>query len=585
MSLLRFAHLWDPPADEITTREELQRQHQILLQEMPIRLLTTALAYVVCCVFISWWIVLGSALLYFSLEITNMRMLKGLAEQLRAQVYRRWLFQGFLVQTLYVLPPCVIWYEDSDYARAFAVGMIMARMMHLNSITSMHLPLGVAGLSAIAVMVLGTNTLYWPLQGDWLGLVLSTACVAAAIGYCLSSVTQTNTLHRENVAERARARAANAAKSRFLAQMSHELRTPLNAIIGMGNAELATARSPGSRERLGILVEAAGSLALILDDILDISEIGESALSIRAAPTDPRAVVEATVALFRPQYEAAGLSILVEYDAGMPRSGLLDTQRIRQCLSNLLSNALKYTRTGGVAIWAGMLEDGVLRIMVSDTGTGVDHAERDKIFEPFQRGISSEKGSGLGLAISRALARQMGGDLVLKPSARGARFCLTVAMPIPQEPPEPAVQPGPMLLPPSLPGTLDLKGKRLLVVDDIATNRLVAATYLRLAGALVLEAEGGQSAVEFLRTTPVDMVLMDMNMPGMDGIETLNRIRALGAATSGLPVIAMTADAAEAHRARYLAAGLDGYVAKPLSQASLARALGPFIGNGLAQTG
>lgn len=576
MSVLHVGHLLDPPVDDITTRDELQRQHQILLQEMPIRLLTTALAYVVCCFFINGWIVLGSALLYFSLEIMNMRLLKSLSAQLQPALYRRWLCQSFLAQTLYVLPPCLIWYQDSEYARAFAIGMIMARMMHLNSITSMHLPLGVAGLSAIGVMVLGTNTIFWPMMGDWMGLFLSSACVVAAMGYCLSSVTQTNALHRENVSERARARAANAAKSRFLAQMSHELRTPLNAIIGMGHAELATAPTAGSRERLGILVDAAGSLALILDDILDISEIGESALSIRAAPTDPRSVVEATVALFRPQYEGAGLSILVEYDTDLPAFGLLDTQRIRQCLSNLLSNALKYTRTGGVAIWAGMTPEGALRLIVSDTGTGVDHAERDKIFEPFQRGISSEKGSGLGLAISRALARQMGGDLVLKPSARGARFCLTVAMPIPPELPEPR--------PAHAPATLDLKGKRLLVVDDIATNRLVAATYLRLAGALVMEADGGQAAVEFLRTTPVDMVLMDMNMPGMDGIEALNRIRALGAATSGLPVIAMTADAAEAHRARYLAAGLDGYVAKPLSQAGLARALQPFLANDLARS-
>ncbi|MGB8812186.1 MAG: response regulator [Paracoccaceae bacterium] len=484
------------------------------------------------------------------------------------------------------MPPALIWHIDGPYLKAFAVGMIATTMMHLITARAVHRPFGLVGLLAISIAVIGSNTAYWLARGDFSGLLFSTLSIVGAIGYCLGSLIHANRLHQETAAGRAEAQAANAAKGRFLAQMSHELRTPLNAILGVGHAELRRTCDPLSRERLSVLIDAANGLSTILDDILDMSAVQEGRLPIRPTQCIPSAEITASVELFRPSIEEAGLSLTLDLSDNLPKLAHFDPQRLRQCLSNLLSNALKNTASGGIWVRAFMVagtSPPLLQIEVSDTGPGIQPGIRSEIFDPFVGGKSrapSPGGRGLGLSICRGLARQMGGDLTLAPIGNrewstaegrdwthGACFLLTLAMPVC------------MAAPPTPQNTLItvtdglLRGRRILVVDDIGTNRLVAASYLDQLGAHSIEAAGGLEALRLLTAHSLDLVLLDMNMPDMDGSETFAQIRALPSPTGRVPVVALTADAMDEHRSAYLALGLDGYLAKPLTPERLANEL------------
>lgn len=559
------------------TIDELRRQHDILVKEAPLRFTTTAFAFALSAVFLPLWIVLFSAAMNFLGEIINMRLMRGLDPARQPSRYFWTLCSGFWVQFGFVIPPALIWQENGTYVKAFAVGMTCTTMMHLMTVRAIHLPFSIAGLTAIAVAAFGATGLFWLGNGDLTILAMSLLCTLGALAYCAGAMVHTNRLHRETAAGRAEAQAANNAKGRFLAQMSHELRTPLNAILGMGHSELRRATDDLSRERLNVLIEAADGLSTILDDILDMSAVQEGRLPIRPVTASPRAEIAASVGLFRPSVEEAGLTLHLTLSPEIPALAHFDPKRLRQCLSNLLSNALKHTTQGGISVHASLAPHAgappVLRIEIADTGRGISDTDSVVIFDPFVRGISSMPnvdGRGLGLAISRALARQMGGGLDLVPKNHplphhplgpewqcGAVFLLTLALPHIDAPP--TAQPTRAANPTSL------QGRRIMTVDDIGTNRLVTLSYLGHLGAQGTEAAGGAEALSQLADQPFDLILLDMNMPDMDGLEAFRRIRALPGAAGRVPVIALTADATEDHRTHYLAQGLDGYLAKPLT--------------------
>ncbi len=413
-----------------------------------------------------------------------------------------------------------------------------------------------------------TNTWYWVQANRPGGLLISTICIAATAYLALITIISVHRMHDEMVRDRAAARAADQAKSRFLAQMSHELRTPLNAIPGMGNAELAQADSTESLERLSILVQSARGLAVMPDDILDLSALQAGQLPIRPKALDLHAEIAATVAMFRQQAEDAGLVLRISVHGSVPQYGRLDGQRLRQCLSNILSNAFKHTQAGLISVHAYEHQPGILAVKVADSGPGVPEDLREKIFEPFYRGQLNVPGTGLGMSIARTLARRMGGELALLPSVSGAQFLLTLAV----EPVTKADMPVPEPI-----AETTLAGVRVLVVDDIATNRLVAGTYLRLLVAQLVETEcGAETLVHISGPHSPDMVLLDLLMPKMDGIETLHKIRALGGTAARLPVIAISADYSSQDRSDGGGPEFDGQVDKPLSIEGLVRVLLPY---------
>lgn len=356
---------------------------------------------------------------------------------------------------------------------------------------------------------------------------------------------------------------ATAAKSDFLASVSHEIRTPMNGVVGVLNL---LRYEPLTGEGKHLVAEALGCaemLGQLINDVLDFSKIEAGKLTLAPAPTDPRAIVESVVDLLRPQAAAKGLSMSVDIEEGLGWVDV-DPMRLRQCLFNIIGNAVKFTATGGVVVRTGRRGDGAsakLRVEVRDTGVGIPDSARGKLFDRFQQvdGGAGRKfgGSGLGLAISRQLARMMGGELDYDSlEGMGSTFWLEVAAP----PAEAAVASSEAL------DGEPLSGARVLVVDDNRVNCIVGVKTLEALGATAEAAQSGAEAIEAVQARAFDLILMDVNMPVMDGLETTRRIRAGG--FDG-PILALTADVMRRQEEAYLAAGMNGMAAKPLSPAVL----------------
>ena len=549
--------------------EEIARQARVLGNVEITRTCLTIFAYLVMAIYLPLSLCLILAALDTAVEWLGARALQDL-EPAR-QPWRYLAAHGAVVvaELAFTLPAALLWQLDDTFARALSIGVIAVTLLQLMSVRCIHLPFALTGWSTVLSISLVGNAAVWLRLGDMGGLALSTLITLATALFALRILMANHDIHDEIARERAAAQAADQAKSLFLAQMSHELRTPLNAIIGMGFIELTMSRAPDTRSRMATLVQSARGLGTILDDILDLAAAREGRLTLRPADLDLAEEVRLTVALFRPLAEAQGIRIELALPEDLPALARFDGQRMRQCLSNILSNALKHTTQGTITVRV-QAAPGLAAITVSDTGPGIAPAVAAHLFEPFLQGPGAARGTGLGLAISRQIARAMGGDLVLMPQTHGARFRLTFHLqpmdaPLSQMPADAAQT--------ARPAVLD--GARVLVVDDIATNRLVAASYLRLLNARPVEAANAEEALALIAAETPAAVLLDMNMPGTNGIETF-RLICLDAARRGIarpPVVAMTADATETHRQAYLAAGLDGYVAKPLDLAILQTSL------------
>jgi two-component system, sensor histidine kinase len=552
-------------------REELARQYEILAREEWQRIVLTWFGFAICALFVNPLILLALVLIDTAGEVLNVRLLKDLDPAINRLRYRASILCVVVMEAAFGTAAGLVWLVDDPYAKALAAGLVMTTALQLTTVRSIHLPYGLAGIATIAVTSFIANALHWSMPGDWRGFALTTAAACGGIGYAVVAMLSNHQLHRASAEGQSAARASDMAKSRFLAQMSHELRTPLNAIIGLGQVEADAARSPASQERLTALVTSARGLAVVLDDVLDLSSITDGHLTLHPRSTDLRSELSACVAIYRHQAQARQLRLSLDCADDLPAQVTLDPQRLRQCLINLISNALKHVREGGVRITVTH-HDGILMIEVGDTGPGIPPDLAAHLFEPFRKGSDSAPGTGLGLAISRSLARQMGGDLVLVPGGAGATFRLSVLAPL-------AI--GAMVDATdriaAVAARPRLAGRCILVVDDIATNRLVAASMLQASGAQVAEAAGGRDALAILAQQPVDLVLLDMNMPDMDGFATFRAIRALDGAAARVPVLAMTADVLPAQRALFMAAGLDGYLPKPLLPEVLDAALRSFL--------
>ncbi len=361
------------------------------------------------------------------------------------------------------------------------------------------------------------------------------------------------------------AEAGAEAKAAFLANMSHEIRTPMNGVMGVLHLLKTEQLSDEGRSMLEEALSCGQMLAELLNDVIDFSKIEAGHLELANEPVDPAALAHGVARLLRPQVESKGLKLELE---GFETLGWVRTDpvRLRQALFNLVGNAVKFTLRGGIVIRA-VLRPGepypILRLEIEDTGVGIPSEAQARIFQRFDQGDASTTrrfgGSGLGLAITRRLAEMMGGEVgFTSTEGLGSTFWLEVAAP-----PAERVQ--------AVLETTDavLEGLRILVVEDNSTNRMIATKLLENLGASVETAADGLLGVEAAARGAFDLILMDVQMPGIDGLEAARRIRALGGPVAGTPIVALTANVLAHQRQSYLEAGMDGVVGKPISPTDL----------------
>jgi CheY-like chemotaxis protein len=371
------------------------------------------------------------------------------------------------------------------------------------------------------------------------------------------------------------AEAANRSKSEFLATMSHEVRTPMNGVLGMIGLLLDTPLGEEQRRFALTVRDSAEALLTIINDILDFSKLEAGRIAVEAIDFEVEEVTESALSLFGPRAAAKGLTLTVERDAGLPPHLRGDPGRVRQVLFNLVSNAIKFTHQGGIVIRVGQrpLDSGEveLRIEVADTGIGIAPELHPSLFGRFTQADSSTSrrygGTGLGLAICRQLTSLMGGDIGFDSEpGRGSRFWFTARCAAGAAP-QPAPEDG-EASPPLLHG-----GLKVLVAEDNQVNQLVIVAMLNRLGHQVDLAANGAEAIAAVERVPYDLVLMDVQMPEMDGPTATRAIRRLPGPASRVPIIALTANAMAGHREEYLAAGMNDYVSKPIKMRDLLAAM------------
>jgi signal transduction histidine kinase/HPt (histidine-containing phosphotransfer) domain-containing protein/ActR/RegA family two-component response regulator len=445
-----------------------------------------------------------------------------------------------------------------------------------------------AGLSAIAQygalvawVVARSETLGLPLSSPtygtfrWDNQITRLALLGIAAAINVTIVHQSRDLRRQ----RDQAEEASHSKSEFLANMSHEIRTPLNAVLGMMSLLLETPLSPAQREYVTTARGSGAALLAVINDILDVSKIEAGKLEIELIPFVLREVLEEAVGILTPKAQSKGLALHWRVADGVPAAIESDAARLRQILVNLLDNAIKFTPRGEVSLEVepGPERDGLveLRFAVRDTGIGIPADRLERLFKPFSQADSSMSrlygGTGLGLVISQRLAERLGGRMWVESAPeRGSSFFFTLrgrpALTLPSR---------------STPETPDFVGAqmaerlplRILLAEDNSINQRVGLLLLERMGYIADVAGNGVEALDALRRQPYDLILMDVQMPVMDGLEATRRIRAELPVERQPRIVALTANVLREQREACLSAGMDDFVQKPILFADLRAAL------------
>lgn len=417
--------------------------------------------------------------------------------------------------------------------------------------------------------------------------------VVVTLGMLVSGLSRSKkrlTVYAEELREsEKKAHAATQAKSSFLANMSHEIRTPLNGLLGMAQILSEEELEPYSKKCVGVVVDCGQSLLTIVNDVLDLSKIEAGKMTIENVPTDIQRLFHQLIQLYRTQAEEKGIDLSLELSPSIDRILACDPVRLRQCASNLITNAIKFTNTGGVLVKVGLSSDEKgqesLVINVIDTGIGIPMDAREKLFNAFEQIDKSTTrkfgGTGLGLAITSELANLMGGNVTLDSMpGHGSTFTLRINVQSVADRSIDALTHHELSADHLVTCARGVtQGHlRLLLVDDNNVNRLVAKAFLQDTDIEVVEAVDGCDAVRALQESgPFDVVLLDMHMPVMDGPETVKYVRNSDEVWRDIPIITLTADAMAGDRARYLDMGTDGYVAKPLDKGELLREINRVV--------
>ncbi len=466
------------------------------------------------------------------------------------------------------------WATEDTVARLYAVALIAGillycvRACHRFPIHFAVCTLTPASALAYFVISYGDDPLRFVQTGAGFGLLLCFTLSSAISAYRSHRTLQA--ANAELVSQRRAAEAANQAKSEFLANISHEIRTPLNSVLGMARAIANDPLPPKQRERLMVVQESSQVLLRLLNDLLDLSKIEAGRIELEDGIVDFGSLGAALVKVFKPLAKAKGVAFEMEVAPSAQGPWRGDPGRVRQILSNLLSNGIKFTDKGSVRATIEHVDDYIC-VRVEDTGPGIPADRVSRLFDKFVQADASTTrrygGTGLGLAIARELAGLMGGDIAVETElGRGSVFTLRISL-------QPVAARETVA---EAPGAAELDRKlRVLAAEDHPTNRLVLKTLLEQAGLSVHLVDDGQAAVDAWACEDWDVILMDVQMPVMDGPTAAQIIRDQERQSSRgrTPIIALTANAMAHHASEYLASGMDFLVPKPIEYERLLDAI------------
>ena len=467
-----------------------------------------------------------------------------------------------------------LWFFGGEVGRVFALIQVAGGLLHVSLHMHRARPVLISAVATHGTYFLGLPVVSAVAGGRWHELLITIGCLlymshlGVAVRQSTSTTEQLQSARDAAQEARRRAEVASAAKSDFLAVISHEIRTPMNAVISAANLLRRTRLDEAQREHVAMLTDAGDVLMGLLNDVLDFSKIEAGKMELESAAMNVRERLTALRRLWEPRADAAGVRLTMDIDESVPAAVRTDPLRFQQILFNLLSNAVKFTSEGEIRVRARW--DGArLSVAVVDTGCGIPADRLPHMFNSFEQADAGTTrrygGTGLGLSISRKLAEIMGGSLSVE-SREGEGSAFTLLLPVEVAAEDPAASR------PAGEESGSLEGRAILAADDHEVNRRILALLLEPHGCRLTLVANGAEAVEAALLERFDAVLMDMQMPVMDGLEAARRLRRedLNADT---PIIALTANALDTHKAAWDAVGVHAFLTKPIDPVLLAATL------------
>lgn len=527
------------------------------------RLLVTTIALVLAAYSLGDWTAAIWGAVIISAEIWTWRASRPQRDGLRLSPMQKSAFLASIIwmNLAWAALAILLWRQGDPALHTAVICLVAGQLAHAQAFTaqSRTLLLVVGGMPAVLLMTLLIG--FSGYQGT--DRIIVAAAAALLIGYFARSALMARRQALALEESRTQAVAANEAKTAFLALMSHELRTPMTGVLGMAKALEQGELAPPQRRQVEVLLRSGESLLGLLNDILDVAKIEAGKLELEAVPFNIGVKLDRVSALWGEIAATKGVALSVSVEPESTAWVVGDPTRVRQILTNLVSNALKFTEAGEIRVHAALTTIGDDRVdialSVSDTGIGMTAEQQRLLFEPFVQADSSVTrrygGTGLGLAICRNLARAMGGDVTVESAPDlGSTFTLRLQLPTTTAP----------ALPDDVASAGDLGGLRVLTVDDNAANRLVVETLLGAFGCRVTTAVDGLDALDRLRLDHFDIVLMDIHMPRMGGVEALKAIRSGAAGPIDIPVVALTADVVQSAVDALLLEGFQAVQPRPI---------------------